>query len=249
MEAAMPCKLRTKKRSNKSRRTDVETKGSNKIQKTKHACIVEADESTRKRFESTLPKDHEDHIARKGPIRWVTTTWCASLFLCLKRWKFRMWKQWTKDGSCQRGRWPKKGAKRRHSWSTQRQKESPLRYMYGHLSSLKCGVRTEVPKVQGPGRAPKWHCEGQFRILSCTHRASFFCVPNDCSKSNGCHCKTTRLCRTSSWRSVCLHPSENGGCSQMSECADLWIRLPRHQWPKSWFVRTPTFWPLVWKTV
>ena len=54
MEAAMLCKLRTMQRSNKSRRTDNETKGSNNIQKTKHACIV-----TRKRLESTLPKDHE----------------------------------------------------------------------------------------------------------------------------------------------------------------------------------------------
>ena len=53
----MLCKLRTKKRSNKSRDTDDETKGSNKIQKIKHACIVEAHESTRKRSDSILPKD------------------------------------------------------------------------------------------------------------------------------------------------------------------------------------------------
>ena len=66
MEAAMPLKLRTKKRPNKSRETDDETKGSNKLRKTKHACIVEADDSTRKRLESTLPKDDEDHIAEKG---------------------------------------------------------------------------------------------------------------------------------------------------------------------------------------
>ena len=57
----MLCKLRTMQRSNKSRRTDNETKGSNNIQKTKHACIV-----TRKRLESTLPKDHEDHNAERG---------------------------------------------------------------------------------------------------------------------------------------------------------------------------------------
>ena len=30
------------------------------------ACIVEADESTRKRTEGTLPDDPEDHIAGKG---------------------------------------------------------------------------------------------------------------------------------------------------------------------------------------
>ena len=34
--------------------------------KTRYACIVEADESTRKRVEGTLLKDHEDHIAGKG---------------------------------------------------------------------------------------------------------------------------------------------------------------------------------------
>ena len=39
----------------------------NKIPKqSMHACIVEAHESTRKRLESTLPKDHEDRIAGKG---------------------------------------------------------------------------------------------------------------------------------------------------------------------------------------
>ena len=63
MEAAMRGMLGTKK---KSRVTDDETKGSNKILKTKQACIVEAHESTRKRLESSLTKDHEDHIAEKG---------------------------------------------------------------------------------------------------------------------------------------------------------------------------------------
>ena len=33
---------------------------------TKHACIVEGHESTRQRLESSLPKDHEDHIAGRG---------------------------------------------------------------------------------------------------------------------------------------------------------------------------------------
>ena len=39
---------------------------SNKIPKSKHACIVEAHESTRKRLERALPKDCEDRIAGKG---------------------------------------------------------------------------------------------------------------------------------------------------------------------------------------
>ena len=32
----------------------------------KNACIVEADESMRKRMEGSLHKNHEDHIAGKG---------------------------------------------------------------------------------------------------------------------------------------------------------------------------------------
>ena len=39
--------------------------GSNKI-KTKLACILEADESTRLRMGNSLPNHHEDHIAGKG---------------------------------------------------------------------------------------------------------------------------------------------------------------------------------------
>ena len=37
--------------------------------KTKYACIVEADASTRKRLEGTLHTDHEDHIARNQFIK------------------------------------------------------------------------------------------------------------------------------------------------------------------------------------
>ena len=66
MEAAMPCEMGTKKRLKKLRETASESDESNKIQKTKLACVVEAHESTRKRLESTLPKDHEDRIAGKG---------------------------------------------------------------------------------------------------------------------------------------------------------------------------------------
>ena len=57
MEAAMLCELRTTKRPNKMLETDSESKGSNNIEKTKHACIAEA---------HTLHEDHADHIAEEG---------------------------------------------------------------------------------------------------------------------------------------------------------------------------------------
>ena len=65
MEAVMLCKMGTKMRSKKLLETASESDESNKIQKTKLACIVEAHESTRRRLEPTPQKDHEDHIAEK----------------------------------------------------------------------------------------------------------------------------------------------------------------------------------------
>ena len=53
---AMPCKIVKK---------NCVSGGSNKV-KTKLACILEADESTRLRMENSIPHHHEDHIAGKG---------------------------------------------------------------------------------------------------------------------------------------------------------------------------------------
>ena len=58
MPPGMPCKIR--------RRKYKETSRTPYAHKTKYACIVGAGESTRKRLEGTLHKDHEDHIAGKG---------------------------------------------------------------------------------------------------------------------------------------------------------------------------------------
>ena len=60
----MPCKRRTKKHFG-FQETEAKSGEFIKIPKTKHACIVEAYESTRQRLESSLPTDHEDHIAGK----------------------------------------------------------------------------------------------------------------------------------------------------------------------------------------
>ena len=68
MEAAMPCKMDTRKRARKPQETAA-SECTDSHKKTMYACIVEAHESTRKRLESTLPRYHEDHIAEKGSIQ------------------------------------------------------------------------------------------------------------------------------------------------------------------------------------
>ena len=71
---AMPCKIMKK---------NCGSGGSNKI-KTKLACILEADESTRMRMGNSIPHHHEDILQEKVKIHYSTTTWFTNLFQCLK---------------------------------------------------------------------------------------------------------------------------------------------------------------------
>ena len=57
----MPCKLRQTKRSAKHREIEG---GSDNIQKSKHACIVETHESTRKRLEGTIKRSRRSHCGQ-----------------------------------------------------------------------------------------------------------------------------------------------------------------------------------------
>ena len=62
---------------------------------------------------------------------------------------------------------------------------------------------------------------------------------NDCSRSHGHKVKASRMRRTSSRRSIRLHPGQNGRCTEVIENSkvriDILIRLPKHKWPKSLF--------------
>ena len=51
--------------------------------KRKYACIVEADESMRKRMEGSPRKIMKIILQEKGCIHRVATIWCTNLFLCL----------------------------------------------------------------------------------------------------------------------------------------------------------------------
>ena len=89
MEAATPCKMETRERF----KDLLETVASGTLthtRKPKCTCIVEAHESTRKRLECTLPRNHEDGqgdgVPKAGPQQAaadprVRTCVCASTFL------------------------------------------------------------------------------------------------------------------------------------------------------------------------
>ena len=81
LEVPMPGAVPRKTRREKYRETcSVEKKC-----KTKYASVVEADESSRKRMEGSLHKDHADHIAGKGTNSMSRFNLARKIFPCLKQ--------------------------------------------------------------------------------------------------------------------------------------------------------------------
>ena len=74
MPGAMPCKTPIN--------SGGETYGSIGKSKTKHACIVAADESMRFGMEGAPRRYHEDHIAGKGTNTFESLQSCAQIYSC-----------------------------------------------------------------------------------------------------------------------------------------------------------------------
>ena len=235
MAPAMPCK--TSKNSQHGA-----THGKSNEIKWKLACILEASESTRLRMEESLPNHHEDHIAG---IHCSITIWYINLFLCLKPWKFpQRRQQWIKKRKIAYnfgvGPDESQKSKRGDRWSKDEGRKNSFCLTDGHLSFEECRIGGKAPKIQRSSCTPRRHCERWFWILRSIHRARFIIITNDSSKSHGYHIQTARVRRTSSGCSICLYPGKKRKMLQnywkipKSECPDIWIRQPRHKWPKSW---------------
>ena len=90
-----------------------------------------------------------------------------------------------------------------------------------HLKKL--GVGAKLPKIQRARRSPRWCCEGRFWLLRCIHGAGLVSITNDSRESSGGYCHTTWMRRTSEWRSFSLHPSQNGGRSDLAETSQIGV--------------------------
>ena len=97
----------------------------------------------------------------------------------------------------------------------------------------------KAPKIQRSSCTPRWYCERWFWILCSIHWTRFISITNDSIKSHGYHIQTARVRRTTSgcsifWTQVKLEDAPQVLKIPKSECPDIWVRLPRHKWPKSW---------------
>ena len=212
----------------------VETRGKTIEIKLKLACILEASESTRLRMEESLPNHHEDHIAGKT-LDYNITIWYTNLFLwCLKQWKYQQQKQqWIKNGRhlkrFQRGTWLKSEVKKRWSMKPGRRAQKfILHHFNGHMSFEDCRIGDKAPKIQRSSCTRRRHCEGWFWILCCVYRTRIISITNDSSKSQ------QAADAVSACTQVKMEDAPELLKIPKSECPDIWIRLPRHKWPKSW---------------
>ena len=102
--------------------------------KTKLACTLEADESTRMRVGESLPNHHEDHFEGKGNNSLQHNNLVHKFILVPQTRKFLWQKQrWTKNGKnwrkFQRGTWRK--SKVRNRWSM-KQGRRALQFILHH---------------------------------------------------------------------------------------------------------------------
>ena len=236
MPAAMLCKIRRGKYRETCRTPDAP--------KTKYACIVEADESTRKHLERTLPRDHEDRIAGKG---WNSLNHHnlahniipMSQAMKILDAKAAVGNEWEKLETIPAWQLTKVRNKKDVIDETRQEGKTV------HLASL-----MDICHLMNSELEPKFQkCKGRVALRGDTVKddsgscavftARFDCIWNDDRKSNGCHSKATTFCRTSSRRSISLHRGQRWqDAPPLLEVPKsewpVWIRLPRHKWPKSW---------------
>ena len=118
------------------------------------------------------------------------------------------------------------------------------------MSSEKCWIGDKAPKVQRSNCSPRWYCKRQFwpnavfteqgssasqmtaaKIMDITHR-----LPS---------CDGQAADAVSAYTQVKMEDAHKLLKIPKSECPDIWIRLPRHEWPKSWSSMEDPIVPLV----
>ena len=222
MEELMPCTKGTMRHCS-PQETEAESCESNKIPKAKHACIAESHESKRQRLESSQPKDDEDHIAGKGYNSMTHLNLVSQVFSfassdensgCESSIGEGMEEIWddsslgVEEGQKQEGG---------HSGSTQRQKESPLCYVDGHLSSQICrGWNQNFRSVKAESCSEEtswWTTLGLVQSLLNKARLR---LKHSC-KILWMSLRATWQWWTSNWRGISMHSGNDGGCSQIAQ--------------------------------
>ena len=228
----MPCKI------SKNSQNWVNRGKTNKI-KSKLACILEASQSTRMRMGNSIPHNHEDHIAGKGEnslqhynlvLKFIPMPQAMKIPTA----KAAVNKEWEK-------------LEKMSAWNLTKVRskkevidEARTSGATVHFASLMDTCHLKNAELET--KHQKCKCRVVLRCDIVEDDSGFYAVfaEHGSSASQMTAAKVTDIIsrlpglrRTSSWRSICLYPGKMEDVPK-SNCPDIWIRLPRHKWPKSW---------------
>ena len=218
---AMPCKIAK----------NCGSGASNKIQ-TKLACILEADESTRMRMGNLIPQHHKDHIAGKGGnslqhYNLVHKFIPMPQALKIPAAKAAVDKEWEKLEKISAWNLTKVKSKKsvideaRMSGATV-QFASLMDICHLKNAELEAKHQTYRGRVVLRGDIVKDN-SGSYAAAK---------IMDIISRLPGCDGQAADA--VSAYTQVKMEDAHKLLKIPESECPDIWIRLPRHKWPKSW---------------
>ena len=235
MAPAMPCKNVKKCGSG----------ASNKI-KTKLACILEADESTRMRMGSSIPHHHEDHIAGKGENssqhknlvhKFVPMPQPSKIPAA----KAAVDKEWEKLEKISAWNLTKVRTKK------QVIDEARTSGVTVHFASLMDICHLKNAELEAKHQKCKGRVvlrgdivkddSGSYAVFteqgSSASQMTAAKIMEIIFRLPGCDGQAADA--VSAYTQVKMEDAHKLMKNPKSECPDIWIRLPRHNWPQSWF--------------
>ena len=234
----MPCK--TSKKSKHG-----ETRGNTNDFKSKFARMLEASEYTRLRMEESLPHYHEDRIAGNWDNSLQHYNRVHKLIPMPQAMKIpaaqaavdKEWEKLEKDS----GVGPDKSQKwiRGDRWSKDEGRKSSFCLTDGLLSFEECRIGGRAPKILRSSCTPRRYCKRWFWILCSIHWTGIISISNDSTKvmdiiSRLPGCVGQAADTVYAYTQVKMEDAPKLLKIPESECPDIWIRLPRHKWPKLW---------------
>ena len=235
---AMPCKVSTKGKHGA-------TRGKSNELKSKLACILEANESTRMRMGYSQPHNHEDHIAGKGEnslqhYNLVHKFIPMPQAMKIPAAKAAVDKEWEK-------------LEKISAWNLTKVKskkmvidEARTKGATVHFASLmdichlkNAELETKHQKYKGRvvlrGDIVKDN-SGSYAVFteqgSSASQMTAAKIMDIISRLPGCDGQAADA--VSAYTQVKMEDAHKLLKVPKSECPDIWIRLPRHKWPKSW---------------
>ena len=201
--------------------------------KTRLACFLEADESTRLRMGESLPNHHEDRIAGTRdnslqhynlvhkfiPVPQAIKIPAAKPAVDKEREKLEKISAW----NLTKVRSKKEVIDEAKTSGAKVHFASLMDICHLKNAELEAKHQKYKGRVVLRGDIVKDN-SGSYAVF--IHRTRIFSISNDSSKSHGYHLQIAGLRRTSSRRSVCLYPGKNGRCFKITENSK--IGMPGH---------------------